>query len=66
VELQSDVEGVKLSRVATELTKGRRSPDRNAVLVGFSSPNEDQLFLNGSTLLFKYTVCEGDATSDLE
>jgi len=67
--LPSDVEGVTLSGVATEVRKGRRVPDRNALLLSREDAAVDGLEdtdSNASVLIFKYTVCEGDSSSDLE
>ena len=65
-----DVNGVMLSRRALELRQGRRAPDRYAQLVAIESDDEDATFFSSgnrrSKLVFQYTVCEGDSSSDLE
>jgi len=65
-----DVHGVVLSRQAIELRRGHRAPDRYAPLVAIESDDEDPaVFLSRnrrSRLVFQYTVCEGDSSSDLE
>jgi len=78
--LPSDVHGVVLSPVALEVRPGRKIPDRLATLVAIedeqpssSDSGSENAFqerglrhVNRSQLVFRYSVCDGDNTNDLE
>ena len=64
-----DVSGVILSPHSTEVQKGSNIADRRAALVSIEDDLlEDEPFANmvRSRLTFRYIVCEGDHTDDLE
>jgi len=72
------VDGVVLSPVAAEMQRGFRAPDRLASLIAVKEGNGDAEpelsheegrtygLGNRTKLVFRYTVCSGDHSDDLE